>query len=83
MKLLDKPATQLEGFDLQRYLEQGTFRYHLGGKTKITIDLRLRRQTTLHLLEAPLSRNQRVEPFSRDDEWVRLHATVTNTHQLR
>ena len=80
--LLDEPANEIEGFDLQRYIDEGAFQYRVSPEP-VHLVLRMQQQVALHLKETPLSAEQHMEPADESDEWVVVHATVPDTLQLR
>lgn len=77
---LEQPATVPPGFDLDTYLNSGTFQYSTALGTTITLELRLQERVAGHLRETPLSEDQQMsEP---EQGWVQLTATVLDTDQL-
>ena len=68
-----------QDFSLRRYVEQGNFAYPVGDR--IELRARFARATAFHLIESPLSPDQRIEDV--DDDTVRVTATVQDTQQLR
>ena len=78
-KVLDEPAIVPEGFDLDRYIQEGEFSYPVG--EPMHLEAVFSRGAHLHLHDTPLSADQRLTEL--DDERVLLHATVDNTAELR
>lgn len=65
-------------FDLEKYDNDGRFGFGDGKKIKILFDVD--KDAGMHLLETPLSRDQKVEDF---DEYYRISATVVDSGQLQ
>jgi predicted DNA-binding transcriptional regulator YafY len=76
--LTDKTVTRLEGFDLDKYIEEGEFHYPVG--PIIQLKLNMDRGAAAHLYETPLSEDQIIEDL--DAEHVIVAATVRDTAQL-
>jgi predicted DNA-binding transcriptional regulator YafY len=74
----DKPVTKPDGFDLDRYIEQGEFQYPVG--PMIQLKARFTRPAAAHLYETPLSEDQAIEDLDADH--VIVAATVRDTAQL-
>ena len=64
-------------FDLEKFDNEGRFGF--GAGKKIRLQLRIRKLTGQHLLESPLSEDQKV---TVDGDWLRIRATVIETEQL-
>lgn len=77
---LDEPARRPEGFDLDKYLREGSLDYRLGEQL-LELHLHVAAETGFHLRETPLSQDQRLAP--RGDGSMDLHASVADTGQLR
>lgn len=76
--LTDKEVARPEGFDLDRYIEQGEFQYPVG--PMIQLKARFTREAAAHLYETPLSEDQTIETI--DADYVLVTATVRDTAQL-
>ena len=75
----DKPGTRPNGFDLDKYIEQGEFQYPVG--PMIQLKLKMERGAAAHLYETPLSEDQTIESFDADH--VVVTATIRDTAQLQ
>ena len=80
-KLLDKPANELEGFDLDKYIAEGEFGIPLESGKTITLVADFDRAVARTFIERPLESNQKVEEI--DENTVRLTAVVPDTRELR
>ncbi|EQD53622.1 transcriptional factor, partial [mine drainage metagenome] len=78
-ELLDESATHSGPFDLQAYARSGAFGFLDEGPIELV--LRMQRPAAQHLYETPLSNDQRIDDDGPD--YVRIHATVNLTSQLR
>jgi len=78
-QLLDQPAKPPKKFNLAQYISQGAFGFAESGEVKLVA--RFTVPAAEHLLETPLSHDQKIEPDKPD--WVRIEATVPDTAQLR
>src|SRR5919106_3879942 len=78
-ELLDAPAIVPEGFDLDRYIQEGEFSYPVG--EAIHLEAVFSRGAHLHLQDTPLNADQGLTKL--DDERVLVRATVDNTAELR
>jgi predicted DNA-binding transcriptional regulator YafY len=78
-EVLEAPAIVPEGFDLDRYIQEGEFAYPVG--EPIHLEAVFSRGAHLHLHDTPLSADQVITEL--DDERVLLRATVENTAELR
>ena len=80
-QLLDTPAKDLDGFDLDQYIAEGEFGMPLEtGKTiKLVVDFD--RPVAITFIERPLEANQKVQEI--DEKTIRLTATVPDTKELR
>lgn len=78
-QVLDIPAKTPKKFDLSKYISEGAFGFDECGEIELVV--RFTEPAVEHLRETPLSLDQKIEPDQAD--WVRLHATVPNTAQLR
>jgi predicted DNA-binding transcriptional regulator YafY len=76
--MTDKTVTRPEGFDLDRYIEQGEFQYPVG--PMIQLKLKMNRAAAVHLYETPLSEDQTIMDLDVDN--VAVTATVRDTAQL-
>ena len=79
-KLLDKPATVLEGFSVQGYIEGGEFSYPIGGRI-IRLKALFDRDAAAYLHETPLPGT--LSLTDHDEDTIRLEADVEDSHQLR
>ncbi|MBN3189531.1 WYL domain-containing protein [Pectobacterium brasiliense] len=72
--LLEEPASQQDGFDIDRYIKSGAFssRQH---EQEVELVADIHPQTAWLLRETPLSHQQSLEPVP-DSDWYRLHARV-------
>ncbi len=73
-ELLDAPAREHDGFDIDRYIEGGAFSSRQSPQ-EVELIADVAPQTAWLLGETPLSRQQRLEPLPGSD-WQRLHARV-------
>jgi len=73
-EVLDAPAREHEGFDIDRYIEGGAFAWRQSPH-EVELIADVSPQTAWLLNETPLSREQRLEPLPGSD-WQRLHARV-------
>lgn len=80
-QLLETPARELKGFDLERYVSQGEFGFPLETGRKITFVANFDRVAANGFFERPLAANQVTENI--DEKTVRLTATVPDTIELR
>ena len=72
------PFERPKHFDLQKFDDDGRFGF--GDGTKIKLVFRIKKEAGVHLLESPLSEDQR----SREvDDGYEITATVTRTEQLK
>jgi predicted DNA-binding transcriptional regulator YafY len=78
-EVLDAPAMVSEGFDLDRYIQEGEFSYPVG--EPIHLEAMFRHGAAFHLHDTPLNADQVIP--ERDDERVLVRATVENTAALR
>jgi len=78
--LLDKPATVLEGFSVQGYIEGGEFSYPIGG-SKIRLKALFDRSAAAYLHETPLPGT--LSLADHDDGTILLEAEIEDSHQLR
>jgi predicted DNA-binding transcriptional regulator YafY len=76
---LKGPAIVPEGFDLDRYIQEGEFASPVGEPMRL--EAVFSRGAHLHLHDTPLSADQVLTEL--DDERVLVHATVDNTAELR
>jgi predicted DNA-binding transcriptional regulator YafY len=74
----DTDVIRPDGFDLDRYIEQGEFQYPVGPMIKLRA--KFNRAAAAHLYETPLSEDQRIEELDADH--VVVTATVRDTAQL-
>jgi len=80
-ELLNEPARQLEGFNLEKYIkEDKEFSYPVSDK-KIKLKLLLNTHVATHLSECRLSEDQTLTP--RRDGRTLMEATVADTDDLR
>ncbi len=78
--LEDKTATPAD-FDLDGYLSTGAFEYVDHGAEEILLVARFTKDVARHLEETPLSQDQKTMVDTVG--WVRVKATVKDSHQLR
>ena len=79
-RLLEKPATRPDGFDLEKYLsEEQALQYPWGGE--IRLDALFDAEAAAHLRETRLSARQTLRYCP--DGRVRVTATIPDTQQLR
>jgi predicted DNA-binding transcriptional regulator YafY len=76
--LSENTVSKPNGFDLDRYIEQGEFQYPVG--PMIQLKAKFARAVATHLYETPVSEDQVIETF--DAEHVIVAATVRDTLQL-
>jgi len=74
----EKPVTKPDGFDLDRYIEQGEFQYPVG--PMIQLKAKFNRAAAVHLVETTLNEDQTIENFDADH--VIVTAAVRDTAQL-
>lgn len=79
VNIMDEAAIYPKGFSLDEKVEAGVWGFGDGGK--ITIDLLFEPGYGNHLLESPLSKNQKVEEL--EDGKLQILSTVADTPQLR
>ncbi len=79
-EILDEACRIPEGFDLERELARG-FADFTGGGTPIRLEFLCMNSEAFYLEETPLSEDQ--EMLVTDEGWIRIHATVNDTWQLR
>jgi predicted DNA-binding transcriptional regulator YafY len=73
-ELLDEPAREHEGFDIDRYIEGGAFTWRQSPH-EVELIADIHPQLAWLLGETPLSHEQSLEPLPGSD-WQRLHASV-------
>ncbi len=73
-ELLDAPAREHDGFDIDRYIEGGAFAWRQS-PDEVELIADVAPQTAWLLGETPLSRQQHLEALPGSD-WQRLHARV-------
>jgi predicted DNA-binding transcriptional regulator YafY len=78
-EVLDVPAIVPEGYDLDRYIQEGEFAYPVGEPMRLEVVFRY--GAAFHLHDTPLSKDQVITEL--DDERVLLRGTVENTAELR
>ena len=78
-EVLEAPAIVPEGFDLDRYIQEGEFSYPVG--EPIRLGAVFSHGAAFHLHDTPLSADQVLTEL--DHERVLLRATVENTAELR
>lgn len=78
-QVLDKSAKTPKKFDLAKYIQEGAFGF--GESTEIKLVVRFTTPAVEHLRETPLSLDQQIEPDLHG--WMRVHATVPDSAQLR
>ncbi|HWZ62465.1 MAG TPA: WYL domain-containing protein [Steroidobacteraceae bacterium] len=76
--LSEKTVSKPNGFDLDRYIEEGEFQYPVG--PMIQFKAKFQRGADAHLYETPLSEDQTIEKFDADH--VIVTATIRDTAQL-
>ncbi len=74
----DKKVTKPDGFDLDKYIEQGEFQYPIG--PMISLKAKFTRAAAAHLVETPLSEDQTI--MDLDAAHVLVIATIRDTAQL-
>lgn len=79
VELLDEAAAQLDGFNLQAYIEANHFDYPAEGQ--IRLKALFEPAAAQHLTETPLSNDQQLQAM--EDGRVQISATVIDTQQLR
>jgi len=79
VEILEDDVSVPDGFDLDDYLEQGSFWYGSANR-KIFIELAFEQFTGSHLLETPLSQDQEV--IEQPGKLI-IKATVNDSQQLR
>jgi predicted DNA-binding transcriptional regulator YafY len=77
--VLEVPAIVPEGFDLDRYIQEGEFSYPVG--EPIRLEAVFSHGAAFHLHDTSLSADQELTEL--DHERVLLRATVENTAELR
>jgi predicted DNA-binding transcriptional regulator YafY len=70
-----------KGFSLDRWLEEGAMGFGDGGSLRLVADFH--EGAGRHLLESPLSENQKTRPLDAMSDSLRVSATVRDTEQLR
>jgi predicted DNA-binding transcriptional regulator YafY len=78
--MLDKEASDLEGFSVQGYIESGEFSYPIGGK-KIRLKALFDRDAAAYLHETPVPGTLALT--EHDEEYLMLEADIEDSHQLR
>lgn len=78
--VLDSACRRPEGFTLDGYIDAGAFGYP-EGEGAIVLDATFTATAAAHLVESPLSDDQRITP--EGDGLVRVSATVLDTKELR
>ncbi len=78
-RMLDAPATALEGFDLDAYIAAGELHFALD--SEIELKALFAPEAEFHLAERPLSDDQRLE--EQPDGRMLLTATVVDSSELR
>mgnify|MGYP005846697471 CR=1 FL=1 len=78
-RVIEAPATEPEGFDLDAYIAAGGFSYVETGTIQLV--LRVDAYAAEHLLESPIAGDQTARTL--DDGRVEFTATVVDTKQLR
>lgn len=76
--MLEHPINAPQGFDLDEYLAGGAFGWKPGGEIKLV--LAVAPEVAGHLLETPLSGDQRATPMAGGR--LKVEATVRDTEQL-
>ena len=78
-ELLEQPAREPKGFNLDAYISEGHFSYSYGSKIKLV--LKFDPYTAQHLKETPLSPDQRIRELP--DGQIEISAHVDDSDQLR
>lgn len=79
-KVLDQPVVYLPGFDVDAEIANGEFGLPMGQGT-LMLEAWFEAHLALYLRESPISNDQTLsEP---EDDWVCLHATLTENLELR
>lgn len=86
-EVVDEPAKELKGFDLDEYIKEGEMGFRLGDKP-IPLKVLFDRKAAAVLFEAPVSRDQKLEEVEDEDgddkgDKVLLKATVPDTVLMR
>jgi len=77
---MEEPARNVDGFEIDAYIESGALGF--GGEgDRIALEVLIDPGIAKHLEETPLASDQALSPVA--DKRVRLKATVVNTPQLR
>ena len=77
--VVDEPVQEPEGFDLDAYIAAGGFSYVETGPIRLKI--RVDPYAAEHLLESPISSDQKSRPVP--DDRIEFSASVVDTNQLR
>ncbi len=77
--LLDEPVSEVEGFDLDDYIQSGAFSYVESGPVELKI--RLDAYAAEHILESPISPDQTSRIL--EDGRIEFTASTIDTQQLR
>jgi len=77
-EVLKQSVLEPDGFNLDAYISAGGFLYPQGGR--ISLVLHMDAYTAQHLLESPLSSDQRSQAL--DNGHIEISATVTDSQQL-
>ena len=80
IELTETPVVKLDEFELNDYIQKGSFEYLADGDTEIQLKLKVNPWIKQHLSESRLSEDQEIKEI---DGQYELTATVKNTHQLR
>ncbi len=79
--MLTEPVEVPEGFSLDRWLEEGAMDFGDGGSLRLVAEFH--EGAGRHLLESPLSDDQKALPLDAKSDSLRVSATVRDTEQLR
>ena len=80
-ELMDVQVREIEGFDLDDYIAQGSFGFLVQDGQAIDLVLRVEKAYSTTFVERPLHPNQKILPC--DDGQVQLSAQVPDTQELR
>ena len=79
--MLDAAIEPPAGFSLERWLEEGAMGFGAEGSIRLVAEFH--DGTGRHLLESPLSEDQKALPLDGEPDGLRISATVLDTGQLR
>lgn len=79
--VLDVASKRPNDFKLDDYVQSGAFGFSSQSDTKIKLHLKMSRGAAMHLIESPLSTDQKT--CDVDEQHIELKASVANTMQLK